>query len=91
MRLLKYSTRFKKDLKKYQHDDKVLLELELLLDCLIKEAPLDKKYHNRKLKGEFLDFYECHIFPDVLLIYQIEKNEIYVLLLRIGSHAKLFA
>lgn len=91
MRLLKYSARFKKDLKKYQHDRKVLSELELVLDCLIGKHPLDKKYHNHRLKGEFVDCYECHIYPDVLMIYKIEKDEICILLLRIGSHAKLFS
>lgn len=90
MRLLKYSSRFKKDLKTFQHDKKVLAELGLILDCLVKKVHLDKKYSNYRLKGEFSDFFECHISADVLLIYKIEGDDVCVLLLRIGSHSKLF-
>jgi mRNA interferase YafQ len=87
---LKYSNRFKKDLKLYRHDKKTLLELETVLDILVKEKELPDKNHNHPLIGEFKDCFECHIKPDVLLIYKIEKEELIVLLLRIGSHSDLF-
>lgn len=90
MRLLKYSSRFKKDLKNFQHDKKVLSELRIILDCLVKNIHLAKKYNNHNLKGEFAEYCECHILADVLLIYRIEDDDVCVLLLRIGSHAKLF-
>jgi len=90
MRLLKYSSRFKKDLKNFQNDKKVLSELRLILDCLVENTQLNKKYNNHRLKGEFADFYECHILADVLLVYKIEDGDVCVLLLRIGSHSKLF-
>jgi mRNA interferase YafQ len=87
---LKYSNRFKKDLKLYRHDKKTLLELETVLDILVKEKELPDKNHNHPLIGEFKDCFECHIKPDVLLIYKIEKEELIVLLLRVGSHSCLF-
>lgn len=90
MFLLKYSSRFKKDLKFYKHDQKTLLELEKVLDILVKGKSLPDKNYNHQLIGEFKGFFECHVKPDVLLIYKIEKLELVILLLRIGSHSDLF-
>jgi mRNA interferase YafQ len=90
MLLLKYSKQFKKDLKYYKYDSEVLQELETVLNFLADGAKLPEKYLNHRLQGEFKECFECHIKPDMLLIYKIERAEIVVLLLRIGSHAKLF-
>lgn len=90
MFLLKYSSRFKKDLKFYKHDQKTLLELEKVLDILVKGKSLPDKNHNHQLIGEFKGCFECHIKPDVLLIYKIEQAELIILLLRAGSHSDLF-
>jgi len=88
--ILKYSSRFKKDLKIYRHDKDLLIELEKVLDILISNKDLPSKNLNHRLSGEFKDCFECHIKPDVILIYKIEKSEITILLLRIGSHSNLF-
>ena len=90
MYILKYSNRFKKDLKLYKHNEEVLIELEKVLDSLIKGIDLPIKNTNHRLTGEFKDCFECHIKSDVLLIYRIEKSEITILLIRIGSHSELF-
>ena len=87
---LKYSSRFKKDLKTYKHDQSVLIELESVLDMLCRGTQLPAKNDNHRLLGEFNDCFECHIMPDVLLVYKKEKKEIIILLLRIGSHSKIF-
>jgi len=88
--ILKYSSRFKKDLKIYKHDKDLLIELEKVLDILINDKVLPSKNLNHRLSGEFKDCFECHVKPDVILIYKIEKSEITILLLRIGSHSDLF-
>ena len=87
---LKYSTHFKKDLKLYKYNKTVLAELEKVLDSLIKGEKLPDKYRNHPLAGEFEGCFELHIKPDVLLVYKIEKSELIILLLRIGSHSDLF-
>ncbi|HKK54647.1 MAG TPA: type II toxin-antitoxin system YafQ family toxin [Patescibacteria group bacterium] len=87
---LKYSKRFKKDLKSFKHDKDLFLVLENLLDILIKGKPLPKKYYNHSLVGEFKGCYECHLKSDVLFIYKKNKKELLILLLRIGSHSDLF-
>ena len=90
MFVLKYSNRFKKDLKLYKHNRIALIELAKVLDILAKGNNLPLKNLNHRLAGEFKNCFECHIKPNILLIYKIEKLEITVLLLRIGSHSELF-
>ncbi|KKR14770.1 MAG: hypothetical protein UT42_C0019G0011 [Candidatus Falkowbacteria bacterium GW2011_GWA2_39_24] len=90
MYLLKYSKRFKKELKHSQHDNVMMIELEKVLNILASGRDLPVKYINHRLSGEFNNFFECHLKPDVLLIYEIKKAEVIIILLRIGSHAKLF-
>lgn len=90
MFLLKYSSHFKKDLKRYKNDKKILLELEAFLDILIEGKTIPDKYQQHQLIGEFKDCFECHIKPDVLLVYKIEKEELIILLLRVGSHSNIF-
>jgi mRNA interferase YafQ len=90
MFLLKFSSRFKKDLKPYKYDKFFLIELEKVLDILAKGKDLSDKSLNHPLIGEFKGCFECHIKPDILLIYKIEQSELIVLLLRIGSHSNLF-
>lgn len=85
---LKYSNRFKKDLKYYKYQDEVLIEFKKVLDILVRGDCLPKKNCNHFLKGEFKDCFECHIKPDIILIYKIEDP--IVLLLRIGSHSDIF-
>lgn len=91
MYLLKYSGRFKKDFKKLKRGGSFDVETFMeVVDTLVNGKTLDKRFRNHKLKGEFDDCYECHIQPDVLLIYKIDKQKSLVYLLRIGSHSDLF-
>lgn len=82
------SVRFKKDLKKFEYQQFVLDELNEVLGFLIKEIPLDKRYRDHPLSGNWVGRRECHIKPDILLIYMTDKENLF--LERIGSHAELF-
>ncbi len=66
-------------------DDSVLNEV-----ILRKKEPLDPKYKDHPLKGALKDFRECHLKPDLLLVYQIKKQENTLFLVRLGSHSELF-
>jgi mRNA interferase YafQ len=90
MFILKYSSRFKKDLKLYRHNKDVLTELDKVLDILARGTSLPSQKDNHCLVGEFKNCFECHIKSDVLLVYRIKKEEITILLLRIGSHSEIF-
>jgi len=84
-----YSSQFKKDFKKARKlplpDLKTLFEVISILEH---EAILDAKYRDHELSGNWSNFRECHIKPDLLLIYRIIVSELQ--LARLGSHSDLF-
>lgn len=67
--------------------------MELLLDVvdiLAAETPLDPKYLDHPLSGDYTGHRECHIQPDWLLIYKISGQELLLTLTRTGTHSELF-
>jgi mRNA interferase YafQ len=79
MPALKYSNRFKKDLKHYKNDRKALAEVVKVLDLLTRGRRLPAGYRDHRLFGEFSDCRECHILPDLPLIYKIEHEQALIL------------
>lgn len=61
-----------------------------VIDTLRQGRPLAEKYRNHQLTGEFVEYYECHIKPDWLLIYLIEDDIMTLSLINTGSHSDLF-
>ena len=87
---VKYSSKFKKDYKLLLKRKYPVQELFEVIDLLRKEIPLPEKYHDHLLSGNWQGFRECHIRPDWLLIYYIEKDELRLALSRTGTHCDLF-
>jgi mRNA interferase YafQ len=81
------SSAFKKEFKKIKDDD-VFAELKNVVTLLVNNLPLPEKYKLHPLHGNYKKYMECHLKPDVLLIFRTTKTELY--LYRIGSHSKLF-
>lgn len=80
---------YKRHLKKYKHKKEILQELADIVDLLVNELPIPKKYNNHKLTGNYNGIMELHIKPDDLLMYiKVEKKSI--TLIAIGSHSELF-
>lgn len=85
--LLKTS-KFKRNIKKCNIVDKDYISYIDVVYKLLNNIKLDIKYKDHQLKGDKKSFRECHIKPDLLLIYKIEKNTLK--LVDIGSHSELF-
>ena len=85
---LKIATRFKKELKKYQHRQAVINELGMVIHLLRAKKKLPQKNKDHALSGNYHGYRECHIKPDVLLVYKYDEAFFY--LARIGSHSELF-
>ena len=84
------SNKFKKDL---IVASKRGFDLKLLSDVVQKLAngeTLEPKYKDHPLIGNFVDFRECHVKPDWLLIYRIDDEELELYLFRTGTHSDLF-
>lgn len=84
----KFSSRFKKDLKKYENKKTVIKEFSVILSILLSGKKLPEKYKDHDLSGNYVNYRECHIKPDILLIYRTSRQLLY--LYRIGSHSELF-
>lgn len=82
------TTSFKKDYKKLSITEKE--NLKSVITQLAKGEKLEVKYKDHKLIGNFLGYRECHIHPDLLLIYEINQSVLELVLVRVGSHSKLF-
>jgi mRNA interferase YafQ len=63
----------------------LMLAVELLLD----DKPLPDRNRNHALGGGWRDHRECHLKPDLLLLYRKPDSEV-LQLIRLGSHSELF-
>lgn len=89
MKILHYTTQYKKDFKKYRNQPKKLQKLLTVLRLLENEEELPSQLKVHSLIGQYKDCLECHIEGDFLLIWLDEANDI-VKLVRLGSHSELF-
>lgn len=84
---IKFSKTFKRSYKKISDDDKAVFIR--VLHKLCNGEPLEAKYKDHALKGKYANYKECHLKPDLLLIYKILENELVLQCINIGSHSKL--
>jgi mRNA interferase YafQ len=91
MRAIERTTQFKRDFKrelKGRHRGRLEADLIIVLRALVSDAPLAEKYQDHPLSGAWSGFRDCHIKPDLVLIY--EKPDASTLrLVRLGSHSEL--
>ena len=69
---IKFTKRFKKDLKQAKKQGKDIEKLFYIIEKLEEDETLDERYRDHSLTGNYKGTRECHIEPDFLLIY--EKN-----------------
>ncbi|MFW2566292.1 type II toxin-antitoxin system YafQ family toxin [Aliarcobacter butzleri] len=82
------TTSFKKEYKKLSQKNKNILK-EVIIKLANNET-LEEKYKDHKLIGDYLGCRECHVKPDLLLIYRIDNQVLELALVRIGNHSDLF-
>lgn len=87
-RIIRQSSKFRRDIKRLKRQGKDIPKLQKVVRSLVAQEPLAEEYRDHTLTGNWKGFRECHIQPDCLLIYRIEGNELQ--LVRAGSHAELF-
>lgn len=94
MRILE-SKHFIKDCKKVFKGPKgaeLHAELVVILATILKKEALPAKCRDHALTGNWHDYRDCHLRPDLLLIYKviIVEGSIELRLARLGSHSELF-
>jgi len=91
MRTIKQSGQFKRDLKreaKGPHRQTLQSEFVTLIEALANDRPLAEKYRDHALGGDWKDHRDCHIKPDLVLIYR-KPDDVELQLVRLGSHSEL--
>ena len=83
-----FSKQFKKDFKKINKDDKIILKN--IVDKLANDETLEAKYKDHAIKGNYIGFRECHIKPDLLLIYRKRDDILELYLASLGNHNNIF-
>lgn len=86
MRTIDRSSAFKRDFKKHGDIDAALIEV---LYKLLNDEVLQEKYRDHLLTGDWSGYRECHVKPDLLLIYK-QPDDGTLRLARLGSHSELF-
>ncbi len=86
---LKKSSQFKKDYKKIKHNKKAIIEFIKIIPILLENKQLPEKYLDHQLKWSMNKYRECHILPDLLLVYEKKENKLIILLLKITNHNNL--
>lgn len=64
--------------------------LDDVLQILVEEKPLEPKHRDHALTGRYAGFRECHVEPDWLLIYAVDKGNLILTAARTGTHSDLF-
>ena len=92
MRKIESATVFRKELKKLRlHRDHGNLDelLEAVLELLVADKALPVKNRDHPLTGPYKGFRDCHIKPDVVLVYG-KPDRTTLWLARIGTHSEVF-
>ena len=87
---VKFSSQFKTDYKSIQHNDKLRSKVDFVITQIAEWKVLDSTFHDHSLKGKYRDCRECHVAPNLVLIYKIVDNDLLLLLARLWSHSDLF-
>lgn len=90
MRTIRQTGQFKRDLKreaKGPHRNVLQEDFVVIIEMLASDKALDPKYCDHSLSGDWIDHRDCHIKPDLVLIYR-KPDDVVLQLVRIGSHSE---
>jgi mRNA interferase YafQ len=89
MRTIERTTRFKKDYKREKKTYPVLDDVLIpVIELLATDGDLPERLKDHALSGDWAGYRDCHVRPDLVLIYK--KNEVALSLARLGSHSEVF-
>jgi mRNA interferase YafQ len=91
MRTVRYTGRFRRDYKREKsgrHGRRLDAELMEAVTMLARDARLPRRYFDHPLTGEWSDHRDCHVRPDLVLIYR-KPDAMNLELVRLGSHSEL--
>lgn len=94
MRTIELSNPIKKDFKRVKANPRHAVDLDqklvAIVALLIEDKPLPDAQRDHTLVGNWKGYRECHVKPDLLLVYNVEIPDT-LYLARLGSHSELFS
>lgn len=91
MREINYTGRFKRDYKREKsgrHGKTLDVALMDVVNLLAADVPLPRRNFDHPLSGDWADHRDCHVKPDLILIYR-KPDDDYLDLVRLGSHSEI--
>jgi mRNA interferase YafQ len=91
MRTIEYTNKFKRDYKRESkgiHKRTLAIDIKSAIQMLASDISLPTRYCDHALTGDWKDHRDCHIRPDLILLYRKPDN-ITLQLVRLGSHSQL--
>jgi mRNA interferase YafQ len=91
MRAIEHTRQFRRDYKREKrgrHGARLDAMLLPVIEMLANDAPLPARYRDHPLSGEWGDHRDCHVRPDLVLIYR-KRGDNALQLVRLGSHSEL--
>jgi mRNA interferase YafQ len=91
MRTISFGARFKKDFRRESrgpYAKSLVAGLEAATNILRADGALPPRYRDHSLVGTWLGYRDCHIKPDLVLIY-CKPDDRTLELVRLGSHSEL--
>jgi len=86
-----YSRQFKKDFKRLLNSGSFNVEkFNFVVNTLASGKKLPVNFSDHGLTGKLEGVRECHVSPDLLLVYKIMEDVMVLYMVRIGSHSDLF-
>ncbi len=85
-----YTTAFKRDVKLAVRRGKDIEKVKTVIRLLCSQEPLPPALHDHPLQGDYAGFRDCHVEPDLVLIYRIVDEQLELICVRLGSHSDLF-
>ena len=82
------SKKYKQKYKKANTKDRILIDE--VVEKLSNDEILEAKYKDHALKGNYIGFRECHVKPDLLLVYRKNKNILELYLAILSNHNNIF-
>ena len=87
---VRFSTAFKKSFKRCMRRGYDENSFRQVLKILMEHGKLPSKYKPHILHGDWNGFWECHITPDWLLIWEQNEKELTLYFMDTGTHSDLF-
>ncbi len=91
MRTIERTGQFKRDYKRVargRHGPTLDDDLVPVLAALADDRPLEPRHRDHALTGDWKEYRDCHVKPDLVLIYHKPDADT-LRLVRLGSHSEL--